>query len=125
MNLSHFLYFHDMPPSILQSQDLIRTYYQTVQNAPVVLKSLSMAEFSEDSSIPEDEQVNSFGIRIRRKPKGQKHTRTKSKALDPKPFKSLGLEVPSTRFEAEKLTLQVLKTLENIFNVCLLTSIPS
>ncbi|KAJ3877376.1 hypothetical protein F5051DRAFT_453113 [Lentinula edodes] len=116
VNLSHFLYFHDMPPSILQSQDLIRTYYPTVQNAPVVLKSLSMAEFSEDSSIPEDGQVNSFGIRVRRKPKGQKHTRTKSKALDPKPFKSLGLEVPSTRFEAEKLTLQVLKTLENILN---------
>ncbi|KAJ3908266.1 hypothetical protein F5879DRAFT_367138 [Lentinula edodes] len=105
-----------MPPSILQSQDLIRTYYPTVQNAPVVLKSLSMAEFSEESSIPEDEQVSSFGIRVRRKQKGQKHTRTKSKALDPKPFKSLGLEVPSTRFDAEKLTLQVLKTLENIFN---------
>ncbi|KAH7874451.1 uncharacterized protein C8R40DRAFT_1108966 [Lentinula edodes] len=116
LNLSHFLYFHDMPPSILQSQDLIRTYYPTVQNAPVVLKSLSIAEFSEESSIPEDEQVSSFGIRVRRKQKGQKHTRTKSKALDPKPFKSLGLEVPSTRFDAEKLTLQVLKTLENIFN---------
>ncbi|GAW08797.1 P-loop containing nucleoside triphosphate hydrolase protein [Lentinula edodes] len=113
------IFFEPTSPTSFKNQnclDLIRTYYPTVQNAPVVLKSLSIAEFSEESSIPEDEQVSSFGIRVRRKQKGQKHTRTKSKALDPKPFKSLGLEVPSTRFDAEKLTLQVLKTLENIFN---------
>ncbi|KAJ3739795.1 hypothetical protein DFH05DRAFT_1546449 [Lentinula detonsa] len=119
-DLSHFLYFHDFLSSAFQSQDLIRDYYQIVENAVDVLNMLSTAEFVENISIPEDEEDRFLGIRVHRKQKGKRHIRTKSKVLDPRPFKILDVEVPSSRVEADKLTLQVLKSLENILDFYLL-----
>ncbi|KAJ3997585.1 hypothetical protein F5050DRAFT_1750599 [Lentinula boryana] len=115
-NLSHFLYFHDLPSSIFQSHDLIRNYYPIVQNAPIVLKLLSTAEYVEEVAIPEDEEDSFLDIRTRLKQKGKRHIRAKSKVLDPKPFKSLSLQVPSSQVEAQKLTLQLLQELENILD---------
>ncbi|KAJ3740063.1 hypothetical protein DFH05DRAFT_446732 [Lentinula detonsa] len=119
-NLSHFLYFHDLP-SISQSHDLIRNSYPIVQNAPIVLKSLSTAEYVEEVAIPEDEEDSFRNIRIRLTQKGKRHIRAKSKVLDPKPFKNLSIQVPSSQVEAQKLTLQLLQELENILDVRLIT----
>ncbi|KAJ4470931.1 hypothetical protein J3R30DRAFT_3531939 [Lentinula aciculospora] len=115
-NLSKFLVLQDLPPSVFLSQDVVRKYYSIVENAPGVLKTLSTADFAERISLPEYEEGTSKGIRINRKQKEKKHARVKSRVLDPKPFKKLCLEVPSSRAEAEKLTSRLLKLLEDILD---------
>ncbi|KIK71556.1 hypothetical protein GYMLUDRAFT_33762 [Collybiopsis luxurians FD-317 M1] len=114
--LSQFLYFHPAAPSILKVQELITTNYRTVEGAAVLLKLLSSMDFVEEMPSPAEEQED-FGFRVRtRRPKGKKHTRAKSKAVDPKPFKNLGFQIPSNQTEAGQLKVQLLETLENILD---------
>ncbi|KAJ3777202.1 hypothetical protein FB446DRAFT_718464 [Lentinula raphanica] len=118
-NLSQFMYFHDLPPSVAQHQELLRNYYPTIQNAVIVLKLLNKANFGE--VVPEthdEDKEDEFldGIRIRRKKKATRHTRAKSKVLDPKPFKSLGLQIPSNQVEARTIAIQLLHSLKFILD---------
>ncbi|KAJ3758111.1 hypothetical protein EV360DRAFT_83381 [Lentinula raphanica] len=118
-NLSQFMYFHDLPPSVAQHQELLRNYYPTIQNALIVLKLLNKANFGE--VVPEthdEDKEDEFldGIRIRRKKKATRHTRAKSKVLDPKPFKSLGLQIPSNQVEARTIAIQLLQSLKFILD---------
>jgi hypothetical protein len=114
-NLSQFLYFCDSLPSVVQ----VGHCYRNTEAAVTALKILLTVSFMEDTPIVEEED----GIRIqprKRKPKYQKHTAKKSKALilDPRPFEILGFQAPSSQTEADNLAIELLNILRGILNVC-------
>ncbi|KAE9400953.1 P-loop containing nucleoside triphosphate hydrolase protein [Gymnopus androsaceus JB14] len=110
--LSQFLIFNELPSSLLL-RHIIRTNFRTVEAAIAVLKTLSAMTFVEERAISEDKGKD---ITFQVRKKGKKHVRAKTKAIDCKPFETIGSEIPSTRIEAERLTVDILKTLEGILD---------
>lgn len=116
MKLSTFLVLNELPRSVFQAQDIIKSNFRTVEAATVVLKLLSTINFAEKSPVSEDEE-EAIPFRVR-KQKRKKHARTKSQAIDYKPFETMDLQIPSTKAEAERVQVDILNILSNILEVC-------
>ncbi|KAF5377115.1 hypothetical protein D9757_008781 [Collybiopsis confluens] len=117
VNLSHFFCFHPTATSIIKAQD----HYRTVEGAAALLQLLSTMDFMQETP-PLEEEVEDFGVRVRIRGKKQKKpSRARlSKAVDPKPFKNLDLQIPLDQTEADQIKNHLLRILESILDFYLL-----
>lgn len=119
LRLSFFLLLAPLASSDREFQAAIAAQHQVVQVAPGVLQTISMMDFPGASPVEENDDLVCFGAQITRKKKFKQQRRApaKSRALDPKPFQTLGHSIPGSRSEVESLTGRLSEQLKGILNV--------
>ncbi|KAF9067282.1 hypothetical protein BDP27DRAFT_1328979 [Rhodocollybia butyracea] len=110
--LSHFLYFHESPLSSLKVQEC----YRNIEAAVSVFKMLLTADFVDDRLVTEEDSTRIRARKHKQKPKRHEQTKSKAFVLDTKPFEVLGLQAPSTRTDADSISVVLLDILKDILN---------